>query len=152
MVTFYTKDDQYLKPTELISFIYSINEDFTPRLSERVNIDAWVLKFFSVANIIYAKDGCKIVGAIVFYANDLVGHKGYITFIGTSQQYRNHGIGTKLLEKSFEIMKRINITTVGIHTNKENALELYKKTGFKLISQTSTDNTGLIRYYLEQEL
>lgn len=150
MVTFYTKDDQYLKPEELTSFIYSINEDFTPRLSERVNIDAWVLKFFSVADIIYAKDGCKIVGAIVFYANDLVGHKGYITFIGISRHYRNHGIGTELLEKSFEIMKRISITTVGIHTNSKEASKLYIQCGFKLIDESS-DNK-IVRYHLEKTL
>lgn len=150
MVTFYTKDDQYLKPVELISFIYNINEDFTPRLSERVNIDAWVLKFFPVADILYAEDGGKIVGAIVFYANDTVEQKGYITFIGTSREYRNHGIGTKLLEKSFEIMKSRNITTIGIHTNSKEASKLYVQCGFKLIDESS--DTKIIRYHLEKIL
>lgn len=151
MIEFIT-DKQLIKPSDISSFLYSIDDDFIPKLSERLCIDNWVSKILLKAELICAKTDNKTVGLIVFYANDNNSHTAYISLLGVSSTFRKQGIGTDLLVRSFKKMKEKGMIIVGIHTNKENALELYKKTGFKLISQTSTDNTSLIRYYLEQEL
>lgn len=151
MVTFFT-DKQALRPAELVSFIYSIDDDFTPRLSARICVENWVSKFFPIADIIYAKDEEAIIAMIVVYANDMISRKGYITFIGTSSKYRSLGIGTELLNISFDIMKKRGISSVELHTNNEKAAKLYMRCGFKLIDHAFLDGSRVIRYHLERVL
>ena len=148
----YVLEKKHLKIDDIISFIFDVDKDFVPRLSERIDITTWVHKFYPLSNIIAALDEGKIAGLIIFYANDTSTCKGYVTFVSVSPSYQKRGIATTLIRKSIIIMKDAGMKTVGIDTNNVNAMNLYRKVGFNLVSQQPLPEYDLTRFYLEKQL
>lgn len=91
-------------------------------------------------NIFVIKKDKKILGYILLSRNE--GKKnGYryrkqlnIDAMGVLEEYRNQGIGTKLLEFIKEYAKDNNFTDLRLTVNEENenARHLYEKMGFKI--------------------
>lgn len=86
--------------------------------------------------LIALKDN-KIVGYLILSKNyDVIDNiiYGYINYVCVLEQYRNHDIATKLLEKVFEICKQDNIKYVELTSNKHRvaANNLYTKLEFKI--------------------
>lgn len=94
--------------------------------------------------------------------NEIVGFAGiwiavddiHITNIVTKKSYRNHGIGTKLLEHLIKIAKEKNLTCLTLEVNENNtsAISLYEKHHFQKIGQRKNyykqnENAIIMTYY-----
>lgn len=94
--------------------------------------------------------------------NEIVGFAGiwisvddiHITNIVTKKSYRNHGIGTKLLEHLIEISKekKLSSLTLEVNENNEPALKLYENHHFQKIGQrknyyNQNENAIIMTYY-----
>ncbi len=71
-----------------------------------------------------------IIGYICFSINKTVGH---ILNFAVFRDYRNKGVGTKLLKNAINIMRENGCKRIilEVSTINENAISLYKKFGFK---------------------
>lgn len=95
----------------------------------------------------------KIVGAVwVRILSDDI--KGYGNIdnetpefaISLYKQYRNHGIGTKLMNAMIEYLRNKGYEQTSLNVKKENyAVRLYKKMGFEVIGEDSEDYLMLLR-------
>jgi len=95
----------------------------------------------------------KIVGAVwVRILSDDI--KGYGNIdnetpefaISLYKQYRNHGIGTKLMKAMIEYLRNKGYEQTSLNVKKENyAVRLYKKMGFEVIGEDSEDYLMLLR-------
>lgn len=74
--------------------------------------------------IAYKED--KIIGFIIY---DDIYDRYEIEYIGVLEEYRNKGIGSKLME----YLDNKNIS-LEVDVNNENAIKLYEKYGFKKVS------------------
>ena len=115
--------------TILYEFLKDIDGDFTPHLSCKVNLDEYVAKIQNNAELIVDID--KILrGLVVLYCNDVINYKAYISLVGVKQEFRGKGIARKMMESAIKIAKDKGMKIIGIHSNNEVALNLYKSLGF----------------------
>ena len=58
----------------------------------------------------------------------------YLDDLSVTKQYRNHGVGTKLIRNAESYAKEINIPTICLHVEKSNtaAFRLYERLGYKI--------------------
>lgn len=106
------------------------NEDFKLNmfLNEH-NIDKPINSPFS-SNVVY-----KINDLIIGYLNySIIYEKAEINNIFILEQYRNQGIGSKLIEYLLEKCKICENITLEVRKDNERALRLYKKYGFKEVA------------------
>lgn len=78
----------------------------------------------------------------------------HVTNIVTKKSYRNHGIGTKLLEHLIEISKEKNMSSLTLEVNEKNeyAIKLYESHHFQKIGQrknyyNQNENAIIMTYY-----
>ena len=78
-----------------------------------------------------AKDGKKIVG-VILSGHD--GRRGYIHHTAVDIQYRNQGIGSKLVKKAMEALKKEGICKVAFVVFKKNEIgnKFWEKLDFKI--------------------
>lgn len=87
-----------------------------------------------------SQNSCYIVALL---NNEIVGFAG-IKFIAdeadimnivTKKTFRNQGIGKLLLENLIQLSKSLNLTSITLEVNEENApaIHLYKKFGFEIL-------------------
>lgn len=83
-----------------------------------------------IALYIVARDEDKVVGYGGLW-NIL--NEGHITNIAVSEEFRNKGIGSKILSELIEVSKSKNTSsmTLEVRRNNESAKHLYKKYGFE---------------------
>ncbi len=90
-------------------------------------------------------------GALVFDTGDadytVKGKRIYVSRMIVKKEYRNQGIGGKILEFLIEKAKEMGYTemTVGVDKDNENAVHLYKKYGFTEVLYDGKDENG--EYY-----
>ena len=64
------------------------------------------------------------------------GKYGYICNVYTSDEFRNKGIQTKLLEKVINFAKENDLCELNLSTDSEEAISIYKKLGFEFDNLT----------------
>lgn len=64
------------------------------------------------------------------------GKYGYICNVYTSDEFRNKGIQTKLLEKVINFAKENDLCELNLSTDNEEAISIYKKLGFEFDNLT----------------
>lgn len=122
-----------LSKEELLLFLNSINKDFNPSLTEKVNLVDFINKITQKAILFYHRDtNLKLIGLVVLYCNNEIEHKSYISLVGVHKDYRRKGIAKKMLLEAIEYVKKRNYLTIGIHSNNPTAINLYKVLGFQI--------------------
>lgn len=85
----------------------------------------------------------KIAGAVWVRDMNDYGHiaDGVPSFaISLYKEYRNFGIGTKLMTTMLDELRRIGCTRTSLAVQKENyAVKMYKKVGFEIIDETDEE-------------
>lgn len=87
--------------------------------------------------------GDEVAGAVLNMIDDEENRKfkrnwGYTMAIFVRRPYRNRGLASALIARSFEVLKRegVNEVALGVdHENPSGALRLYEKMGFRLYQQ-----------------
>ncbi len=99
--------------------------------------------------------------AISLYEKELIGSIVFRSFWGSleikylyiDENFRNQGLGKKLLEEAIKVGKEdLKCKVVYLDTLSYQALEFYKKLGFKLEFTRKGFNKGILRHYLSKEV
>lgn len=123
-----TRDKEIL--TKYLTFV---DRDFPIPLSQKVNLEEYSNKvLLNGMGFAYMAEE-NLAGVILFYANDLVTKKAYITVLSVSSAYRKQGIAQALLTSCLQKCEAMGYQTVCLHTHKTNdgAIALYEKNGFQ---------------------
>lgn len=94
----YKEYDKNVDSIKVFDFLNKINEDFTPRFSDVVDLKEYSIKIAHKATIITAERNDKIIGMVAFYFNKKPGYS-YWTFLGVLKKYRSSFIATQLEKK-----------------------------------------------------
>lgn len=121
--------EEMISETELYNFLKDIDEDFTPYLSSKVILSEYVEKIQNNAELIVDKT-VALRGLVVLYCNDVVNFKAYISLVGVRHEFRGMGIARKMMVKAINKAQNNGMKVIGIHSNNEIALKLYKSLGF----------------------
>lgn len=123
--------------------VHKCHVEWRPDIFEHTNSimdEAEFLKMIKNKEIFIAKIDEMIVGYMIISSKEK-NIKGFkyrkelnIEAIGVDENYRNHGIGTNLLEFIKKYAKENNYTDLRLTVNEENkrAIHLYEKMGFKV--------------------
>jgi ribosomal protein S18 acetylase RimI-like enzyme len=98
-----------------------------------------------IENSIFAISDNKPIGMVGFLFNNRLKHKHVADIFGmyVSSKYRNHGIGSKLLDnvilliKENKAVRKIKLT---VNPQQEYAVKLYKKYGFSSIGLSKDEH------------
>lgn len=122
-----------LEKNQIVSFLQSINNDFNPPLTEKVNLYEYVDKILNKAHIIYRlSQENKIIGLLVLYCNDEIELKSYATLLGVDKNYRGKGLARSMMNEAIEYVKKRNYLTISLYSNNNIAISLYKDLGFTI--------------------
>lgn len=125
----------FIDKSLLYEFLRSIDKDFIPHLSEKVNLEEYVDKILEKSYLIHYNDNDgRLIGLLVLYCNDLENKKAYIPLVGVLEGFRGNGIAKKMMLECINFVNQKGFKTIGIHSNNLIAIDLYKKFGFKIIS------------------
>ena len=151
MVTYVTDKDK-LELAMLTRFVESVDKDFTPPLAGRVEIGAWMNKIWKQGSAVVAADDDTYVGVIFFYANDMLGKKGYIAYLAVEPGYRGQGIAKAMLDKCLCLSRAAGMHSVEVYTNNPAARALYENMGFGAVSYTANEEYDLVQTFLIKQL
>lgn len=134
----------------LMEFLYKVDKDFTPCLSQKTDLSAFCDRLLNHANLFASQDGDgKIKGLVALYANDFVKKYAYIPLLAVSPEYRKQGIARRLMNEAIGYVKKLGtekIQVIGIHTSNPIAFDFYRELGFRLLDESNN------REYLEFHL
>jgi ribosomal protein S18 acetylase RimI-like enzyme len=113
------------------------NDDFIPKLSNRVDISAYSTKLYKNAEIISISNNEGLFGLVAIYCNDKKEKIGYISSVCLLSKYRGKGFAKKLLNESILLSKRKGMKKIRLEVNIKNlpAINLYKKFDFYIIEK-----------------
>ena len=131
---------------KMLIFLKKIDNLFKIPLHKKVNIEEYVNKIISLAEVYIMYKENEIIAGVVFYTNNLSEKKAYISLVGVLEDYQNKGIGKNILKEVLKKIKRNKLKQEGIHTDNKYALKIYKSLNFYIISEENG------RYYLEKNL
>lgn len=139
----------------LIIYLTEVQHDFKPPLFQRIiersnldNIEKYVEKVLSKANVFVILDQDRIIAAIAIYTNNAVANEAYIPILSVKDKYKGKGYASKLLERAVQCAKEFEMKVINVKTWPENkkAIILYTKNGFKI---TQKDEVNL---YFKKEI
>lgn len=118
---------------KLILFLENMNNEFPIPLTQRVDIEEYVNKVIENGYVVVCLEEQKIIGAILFYANNKEEKQAYISLLGIDSNYRRNHIATHLLDEALKIIKDAKMQKVKVYTHKTNegAKTLYRKNAFE---------------------
>ncbi|MDO5397708.1 MAG: GNAT family N-acetyltransferase [bacterium] len=146
-------------------FLYMLMNDKTilNRLNEApTSKEDWIKAVLSWENdadedgyIVWMDD--KQIGWFAFNGLQSTNKIAYLKMAVILPKYQNKGIGTYVLSKLLEMMRRNRYYSVRLFTNQDNwnAQKCYQKCGFKItesLAEKMSDNTVVARYKMECKL
>ena len=90
----------------------------------------------------------KIIGYIEYAC---IYDKGELNYIFIDPKYRSKGYGIKLLNSMFNDLKGVTNITLEVNVNNTNAIKLYQKNGFKIVSRRENYYNGTDGYLMLKE-
>jgi ribosomal protein S18 acetylase RimI-like enzyme len=111
------------------------DDNFTPPLSSRVDLDAYTDKLFEKAVSWEAWDGELLVGMLNVYLNDRSSRTGYLTNITVLREYLGQGIGSALMKMGLEYAWKLGFERVRAEMWRDNPPmhRLVATAGFRVV-------------------
>ena len=134
----------------VLSLLDEFSEVF-PHLFEKIdNLDSYAGKISKLANIYVAKQDGKNFGIAVFYANDTISKKAYISLIGLKEDSRGKGHGRFMLSQCENLAKNDGMTQMWLEVDSDNtsAISFYEKNGYSFVEQSDRDSMYLKKYLI----
>lgn len=119
-VGFGTNDDIHLLSVAL-------KENFDPLSEQLPSVDE-IRDYIQRKQVLVMKDGGNLCGFIIF---EITGMTWYLRYWFTSSNYRNQGVGAKLLKSSLFLAKETKRQMLWVISDNENAIKRYEHYGFK---------------------
>ncbi|PKP49332.1 MAG: hypothetical protein CVT92_15300 [Bacteroidetes bacterium HGW-Bacteroidetes-1] len=130
---FYKKNQS--KAGEILEHLVACDKEFTPPLSQRVDLSAYSEKMINFATNIEAwNDKTILVGLVSAYMNDPDNKTAYITSVSVCPDYTGKGIAKKLIAECLKEAKKNGFKQLQLEVNKSNlpAVNLYRSFGFEV--------------------
>lgn len=141
---------------DIEKFIRSVDRDFYPTLSSKVDLKTWSEKLNDKAMNLLTVDSNaqnKIVGILSVYCNDFEKKFAYIPLIGVLEDYRKQGIAKALLIACFSILRQRKFAILGLKTRKNSvAAKIYQAAGFRILLEAPSPGKEAESIYLEKLL
>ncbi len=116
----------------VFTHLVKCDEDFMPKLSEKVDILAYAKKIVENSITFEAWINDELVGLIAAYFNDSKTHCGFITSVSTLKKYAGKGIASQLMKMciGYAAEHRFSEISLEVFDKNTNAIQLYKKNSF----------------------
>ena len=117
---------------EIYIHLKECNNNFSPPLSKKVDIQKYSKKIFEKSLTFEAWLDNILIGLIAAYFNNLENHSAYITNVSITDNHKGKGIASELLNMCINHAKKNNFDAIELEVFKDNlnAILLYKKFGF----------------------
>lgn len=116
----------------LRDYLIAHDKDFPIPLTNKVNIEDYLVKISKLGKSIICLSNGKIIGLIFYYDNDKKLHRGFISLVSVDKYYRRNGIAKELVKLALKEMSKNNIQWCEIptHITNNSAINLYESLGF----------------------
>lgn len=127
----------------VLTHLVKCNDNFIPRLSEKLDIPAYSKKIVENSVTFEAWKNDELVGLIAAYFNDTNTYSGFITNVSTIKEYSGKGIASQLMKMCFNYAGENGFGQIFLEVFHQNssAIQLYKKYNF---IQTATKGDLII--------
>lgn len=138
---------------EVVNFIMSIDDEFSPNISERYNIADYVKKLTKLATFIHVRTRSNtLIGILAFYANDIENHNAFISILGVKKNHRKKGVAKQMLTMLFKYLNTKEFETVSLEVSPDNvARHMYESLDFKII-RTKSISGNYLKFVMEKKL
>lgn len=124
--------------------IKTYDSEFTPTLSERVDINDYVDKIFRLGEIYKYHDEDEIKGIMMIYMNDHVNLASFLSLILVTKKFRNTSanIGKSLIHKWIKLAQDRNFKLLEfeVASNKKGLINWYESFGFNTYETSKRNN------------
>lgn len=129
--------------TEIRAHLAACDENFVPRLSSRVDLDAYAAKIACHAERIEAWASGQLVGLVAVYCNDLASGRAYVTSVSVLPGWQRHGIASSILAQCLANLRQRGFQRVELQVDARNhsAARLYRQHGFAPLHTDGTSET-----------
>lgn len=113
---------------------------FVPKLSERLDIDAYAEKIVRNAVTFEAWQEDLLVGLVAAYINDPVRQTGYVTNVTVEPVLMGRHVAATLFESCLARARGDGFETIALEVGQENqrAIRFYEKFGFRILAKKAT--------------
>src|ERR1700687_3495700 len=117
---------------EIRAHLERCDENFSPRLSFKVDIEEYSKKISAKAQTFEAWSGDTLVGLVAAYLNDRGARRGFITNVSVVKAFMGRGIASALLDRCLDRSRQEGMDAIGLEVNMESreAIRFYEKFGF----------------------
>ncbi len=132
----------------VFSHLVKCNEEFVPRLTDKVDINTYSKKIVENSITFEAWVNDELAGLIAAYFNNTKDRIGYITNVSTLKIYGGKGIGSQLMEMCFTYAAEHQFIEIALEVFNKNtaAIQLYKK--FEFHQSAIKDDLIIMKKYL----
>lgn len=126
---------------DFFQFLVSVDGDFTPYLSSRIDLNVYAKKLKALASInAFIDDNGDFQAFVAYYLNEN-SSSAYVTFLSVSPKQRGQGLSKGLLEKCIETCKVKKIKKISLEVSPCNmiAIRLYRSFGFHVLNANKSD-------------
>lgn len=127
---------EWVKGTEqekrIYDFLTITDEDFIPRLSGRVEIDAYARKLSQYAETVFVCADGTDISSCSLYCDTKV---AYISSFAVRKEHGRRGVGTAMMKEVKSFCKKMDCERIRLEVFKENksAVSFYQKEGFEVV-------------------
>lgn len=135
---------------EICFHLKECDDNFSPPLHERVDIEKYSKKIFEKAITFEAWADHLLIGLLAAYFNDHISHSGFITCVSVLKNFMGAGIASELLPRCIEYARQHHFIHITLEVSKDNnpAIGLYKK--FNFIYDDMRDDSLFMKLAIEQ--
>ncbi|MEA3259790.1 MAG: GNAT family N-acetyltransferase [Pseudomonadota bacterium] len=120
----------------IFQFFEIVDKEFSPPLSERVNLTVYANKLAAEAVNLFVVEGNRDIAHAAFYCNDIKFNVAYISSIAVLPNFHGSGVAGNLLDEIFERCLSKGMALLRLEVDVENlrAVKFYEKYGFQIVS------------------
>jgi ribosomal protein S18 acetylase RimI-like enzyme len=136
---------------EIWAHLERCDENFSPRLSCKVDIEDYSKKISAKAQTFEAWSGDTLVGLVAAYLNDRGARRGFITNVSVVKAFMGRGIASALLDRCLDRSRQEGMEAIGLEVSMENreAIRFYEKLGFSELERKG--ETVLMRLTISEK-
>ncbi len=131
--------------SEILHHLQRVSSAFVQDLSQRVSLEEYSLKLFSLAEREEAWLENELIGLVAYYINRDT-QKAFITNVSVDLKCQNRGVATKLIGKATDFSSEKSMKMISLEVAcDENLLNFYTKLGF-IVNRKNTNFIELNKY------
>lgn len=107
--------------TQFIDAVDVLEKNIIPPLKEiGINTYEYAVKLYENAEYISLVENNDVVGLAAFYANDIISHVAYLSFISLADGYSGKGLGRKIIEACESLSREKGMRVLRFEVFKKN--------------------------------